>query len=316
MTDATVLLPGFVERIHRRRGVGLRYFTAGEGPPLLLVHGYGGAAWNFTELAPLLPGRRLLIPDLPGHGASAPLPAAPTLAGFADVLASLCAEEGIAQVDVVGHSLGGVVGLRLAERQPQLVRRLVLAAAAGISSSTRAAEIAMTVAGLVKPARIAARRLERIASSRRLRRLVFGSFEVSNADMLSERAIHGFLRGAALHTDALAAGLALAKDDPRRGLERVRCPVLVLWGGRDRQVPVADGFEYARRLRAPVRVIADCGHLLIGERPDVCARAIDEFLALPYEPSRGVAQPGSALRSGRRGPQFKSGHPDGAVSGT
>jgi pimeloyl-ACP methyl ester carboxylesterase len=280
MTDATDLLPGFVERIHGRRGVRLRYFEAGDGPPLLLVHGYGGAAWNFAELAPLLHGRRLLIPDLPGHGASAPLPAAPTLAGFADVLADLCVERGIAQVDVLGHSLGGVVGLRLAERRPQLVRRLLLAAAAGISSSTRASEVAITVAGLVKPARIVARRLERVASSRRLRRLVFGTFEVSNPDALSERAVHGFLRGAVLHADALAAGLALARDDPRRGLEHVRCPVLVLWGARDRQVPLADGFEYARRLRAPIRVIADCGHLLIGERPDVCARAVDEFLTL------------------------------------
>ena len=57
----------------------------------------------------------------------------------------------------------------------------------------------------------------------------------------------------------------------------MRCPVLVLWGARDRQVPLEDGFEYARRLGAPLRVIADCGHLLIGERPDVCARAVLEF---------------------------------------
>jgi pimeloyl-ACP methyl ester carboxylesterase len=281
MTDATDLLSGFAERFHERRGVRLRYFDGGEGPPLLLVHGYGGAAWNFAELAPLLTGRRLLIPDLPGHGASHGLPATPTLAGFADVLAGLCDEEGLAEVDVAGHSLGGVVGLRLAERRPQLVRRLVLAAAAGITSSTRLSEVVLTVAGVLRPARIAARRVDRIAASPRLRRLVFGGFEVANADALSERAVHGFLRAATLHSDTLAAGLALAKDDPRRGLGAVRCPVLVLWGGRDRQVPIEDGFEYARRLRAPVRVIADCGHLLIGERPDACARAIDDFLSLP-----------------------------------
>ena len=310
MTDATDLLRGFDERFHGRRGTRLRYFAGGEGPPLLLVHGYGGAAWNWAELAPLLPGRRLLIPDLPGHGGSTALPATPTLAGFADVLARLCEEEGLATVDVVGHSLGGVVGLRLAERRPQLVRRLVLAAAAGISSSTRLSEVFVTLAGVLRPARIAARRVDRVAASPRLRRLVFGGFEVANADALSERAVHGFLRAAELHTDALAAGLALVRDDPRLDLGAVRCPVLVLWGGRDRQVPLEDAFEYARRLRAPLRVIADCGHLLIGERPDACARAIDEFLPVPYEPSRGVAQPGSALRSGRRGPQFKSGHPD------
>jgi pimeloyl-ACP methyl ester carboxylesterase len=102
---------------------------------------------------------------------------------------------------------------------------------------------------------------------------------VANAEALSERAVHGFLRGSLLHTDALGAGLALVRDDPRRSLDRVRCPVLVLWGARDRQVPLEDGFEYARRLRAPLRVIADCGHLLIGERPDVVARAAEEFFA-------------------------------------
>jgi pimeloyl-ACP methyl ester carboxylesterase len=273
VTDATDLLPGLEERVYEHRGARIRAFVGGDGPPLLLVHGYGGAAWNFTELQPYLHGRRLIIPDLPGHGGSPPLPATTSLRGFADALVPLL--DG--PVDVLGHSLGGVVALRLAERHPQLVRRLVLAAAAGISSSTRRAELTISFLGLVQPGRIAGRRVHRIAGSRLLRRAVFGPFEVSNPDALSERAVHGFLRGPLLHTDALGAGLALTADDPRRDLERVRCPVLVLWGGRDRQVPLADGFEYARRLGAPLRVIADCGHLLIGERPEICARAALEF---------------------------------------
>jgi 3-oxoadipate enol-lactonase len=272
VTDATILLEGLEERLYERRGAVIRTFEGGMGPPLLLVHGFGGAAWNFSELAPLLPGRRLIIPDLPGHGASSPLPA-PTLTGFADVLAELL--DG--PVDVLGHSLGGVVALRLAERHPALVRRLVLAAAAGISSSTRWAEVTIALTGIIQPGRIAGRRVGLVARSRRLRKLVFGGFEVANPDLLSERAVHGFLRGPAMHTDALGAGLALVADDPRQDLDRVRCPVLVLWGARDMQVPLEDGFEYARRLGAPLRVIADCGHLLIGERPDVCARAVLEF---------------------------------------
>src|SRR5207237_39587 len=150
----------------------------------------------------------------------------------------------------------GVVALRLAERRPELVRRVVLAAAAGISSSTRLAQVTITLAGIVQPGRIAGRRAERIARSRRLRRLGFGPFEVSNPALLTERSVYGFLRGPVLHSDALGAGRALAADDPRRDLGRVRCPVLVLWGARDRQVPVEDGLEYARRLQAPVRLIA------------------------------------------------------------
>ena len=273
MTDATNLLRGLEERLYDVRGVRIRAFVGGEGKPLLLVHGLGGAAWNFAELQPHLQGRRLIVPDLPGHGGSSPLPATATLRGFADALAPLL--DG--QTDVLGHSLGGAVALRLAERHPELVRRLVLAASAGISSSTRRAELTITFLGAVQPGRIAGRHVRRIVGSRRLRRVVFGPFEVSNPDLLSERAVHGFLRGPRLHTDAIGAGLALAADDPRHDLERVRCPVLLLWGARDRQVPLEDGFEYARRLHAPLRVIADCGHLLIGERPEVCARAALEF---------------------------------------
>jgi 3-oxoadipate enol-lactonase len=274
VTDAIGLLPGLAPRLHEWRGARLRVFEGGDGPALLLVHGYGGAAWNFDAMASMLPDRRLIVPDLPGHGASSPLPAAPSLAAFADAVGA-CLDG---PADVFGHSLGGVVALRLAERHPQLVRSVVLAASAGISSSTRMAEITITLAGLVRPGRLAARVADRIAPSRRLRRLVFGALEVSNPDVLPERVVHGFLRGALLHTDVLGAGVALAADDPRVNLDRVQCPVLCLWGGRDRQVPLEDGFEYARRLRAPLRVIADCGHLLIGERPEVCVRALLDFV--------------------------------------
>jgi pimeloyl-ACP methyl ester carboxylesterase len=53
----------------------------------------------------------------------------------------------------------------------------------------------------------------------------------------------------------------------------------VLWGARDNQLPLVDAFDYARRLGAPLRVIAECGHLLIAERPDACLDAIDGFLS-------------------------------------
>lgn len=275
MTDATALLPGLEERFVGFRGARIRVFTGGEGPPLLLIHGYGGAAWNFSELVPLLAGRSLVIPDLPGHAGSSALPAAPGLAAYADAVA-VCLEA--APVDVFGHSMGGAVAFRLAERRPELVRRLVLAAPAGISSATRGAAVTIALLGIVQPARIAGRRAERIARSRRLRRLVFGSFEVANPDLLTERSVHGLLHGPTMHTDAFGAGRALNADDPRLDLGRVTAPVLILWGSDDRQVPIEDGFEYARRLRAPLRTIADCGHLLISERPDVCARAALEFL--------------------------------------
>ena len=52
-----------------------------------------------------------------------------------------------------------------------------------------------------------------------------------------------------------------------------------MWGARDPQVRVDDAFEYARRLGAPLRVVAGAGHLVVAERPEACLDAIRAFLA-------------------------------------
>jgi pimeloyl-ACP methyl ester carboxylesterase len=275
VTDAKSELPGFEERFADVRGGRVRYLAAGEGETLLLVHGLGGSAANWLALAPLLlPGRRLIVPELPGHGGSDPLPAAASLTAYADRLAALL--DGPAAV--VGHSLGGAIALRLAIRRPELVSALVLAGAAGISSGTRRAQYGLTITGLLKPGRKIAPYRDRIARSAALKTLVFGRWGASDPSALPPKMAEAFLSGPARHTDTVSAAKALIRDDPRPDLDRVSCPVLLLWGARDNQLPVGDAFEYARRLRAPLRVIADCGHLLIGERPEACADAIESFL--------------------------------------
>lgn len=275
MTDAKVDLPGFEERFAE----GLRYLVAGEGEPLVLVHGLGGAASNWVALAPLLlPGRRLLVPELPGHGGSEPLPGALSLNPYADGLGLLVEREGLGPAPMVGHSLGGAVALRLAIRRPELVSALVLAGAAGISSGTARARYALTVTGLVQPGKRIAPHRQAVARSALLRTLVFGRWGAADPPAFPPEVAEAFLAGPVLHTDTVSAAKALVRDDPRRDLDGVRCPCLVLWGARDNQLPVRDAFEYARRLRAPVRTIADCGHLLIGERPEACADAIESFL--------------------------------------
>ena len=278
MTDAKS--PGFEERFLDARGSRLRYLVAGEGEPLVLVHGLGGAAANWLALAPLLlPGRRLIVPELPGHGGSSPLPAAPSLSPYADRLGLLLEHEGATPAAVVGHSLGGAVALRLALRRPESVSALVLAASAGISSTTRSARYALTVTGILKPGRKIAPHRRRVAHSALLKRLVFGRWGASDPPALPPEVVEALLAGPARHTDTVSAATALVRDDVRPELERISCPVLVLWGARDNQLPVDDAFDYARRLQAPLRVIADCGHLLIVERPTACADAITGFLS-------------------------------------
>ena len=280
MTDAKAI-PGFEERFAETKGCRLRYFVGGpqRGAPVVLVHGLGGCAANWVDTAPLLAvRRRVLIPELPGHGRSTPLPAVPNLAVFADRITAVAEREGMLPAAFVGHSLGGVVALRLALRRPDDVSALVLAAGAGISSTTRRAKYGLRILGIIGPRRLVAPWADSVADSSLLRYAVFGRWGAADPLILSRRAVDGFLEGTRLTSDSVSAARAVIADDVRQELGELACPILVLWGARDNQLRLADGFEFARRLGAPLRVIADCGHLLIGERPDLCAEAIENFL--------------------------------------
>lgn len=256
-----------------------RYFVAGDGPPLVLVHGLGGWAGNWQPLVDRLEGDfRLVVPELRGHGGSEPLRGARTLEPFVEAIFEVLEQEGAVPAPWVGHSLGALVGLHAAVRRPEAVSALVLAAAPGITSSTRLSELTLTVLGTLRPGRIVGRRSARAAGSARARTVMFGGWGVADPAGLDPAAAQAFLDGPPQNRDTLTAGRALVVSDPRLVLDRVSCPCLCLWGASDNWVPLQDGMEYARRLRAPLRAIADCGHLLIGEKPDAVAAAIREFL--------------------------------------
>ena len=299
MTDAKL-----AERRLRVKSRWIRYFVGGDGPPLVLVHGLGGSATNWVELAPLLArDYRLLVPDLPGHGGSEPLAGVSGLQSYADRVASVIEHERAAPAPIIGHSLGGLVVLRLALRRPEIVSAVVLAASAGLSIGNLWGRNLLTAFTVVRPGRLAGRYRSLVARSPLLRRLVFGVVSVADPTGLSDTSVEGFLAGQVLHTDTGSAWRALRDDDPRPELERLEQPALILWGSDDVQLPLDDAFEYARRLRAPLRVIAGCGHLLIGERPEPCAAAIQEFLVSVGSPRAGaggdggraaVTAPGSA----------------------
>jgi pimeloyl-ACP methyl ester carboxylesterase len=281
-TEGKQRLAGFEERELEWHGARLRYAVggpeAGRAPPLVLVHGLGGTIENWLALAPpLAADHRVLVPDLPGHGDSEPLPEARDLDAIAEAVLAVFDAEKLRGAVWVGHSLGGAVALRAAVLRPDAVRGLVLAAAAGIGSTSRAAHVTLTIFGLVRPGRLIAPYRHALARSRLGRRAVFGWWGAADPDALDPELAEAFLVGPARHANTRQAGRALLRSDPRTELDRVTCPCLCLWGASDHWVRLHDGMEYSRRLRAPLRAIPGCGHLLIGERPDACLTAIEEF---------------------------------------
>jgi pimeloyl-ACP methyl ester carboxylesterase len=289
VTDRKHRLDGFEERELEWRGTRLRYVVGGAGPPLVLVHGLGGTIENWRALAPALAvDHRVVVPDLPGHGHSELLPEARDVDALAEAALGILDAEDAGDAVWVGHSLGGVVALRAAVLRPDAARGVVLAAAAGIGTGGRAAQITLALLGITKPGRLIAPHRRAWAVSRLGRRAAFGWWGVADPDALEPELAEALLVGPAHHMDTRQAGRALLASDPRMELDRVACACLCLWGASDNWVKLDDGMEYARRLRAPLRTIAGCGHLLICERPDACLAAIRDFVAsLANRPTAG-----------------------------
>ncbi|GAB3459361.1 alpha/beta fold hydrolase [Actinophytocola sediminis] len=110
-------MPSTVELHRRTTG------APGNGPPVVLLHGLGGDATTWTDLTRALPDRHTIALDLRGHGQSPRSDTYTVDLMVADVLLAL---PEVSEMDLVGHSLGGLVASLLAGRHPELVRRLVL----------------------------------------------------------------------------------------------------------------------------------------------------------------------------------------------
>ncbi len=132
MTTLLAPLPGAVEAgweehwLERPHGR-LRFVVAGQGPPLVLCHGFIGSAENFETWVPVLAARRtLVVPDLPGFGSSDPLPGRHLSRALASEVRALVDHLGFGSYEAGGLCLGAAVALELVAAEPARVTRLLL----------------------------------------------------------------------------------------------------------------------------------------------------------------------------------------------
>ena len=253
----------------------------GEGPLVLLLHGAGASTHSYRDLMPALArGLRVVALDLPGQGFSrAGSRMRLGIEGMAEDIAALMAQEGMAPAALIGHSAGGALALRLAERLAEPPQAVVgLNAALGKFRGIAGWLFPLMARALaVNPftATLFARTASSEASVRALIR--------STGSRLDARglALYRALLADPAHVDGTLAMMAQWDLDPLlAGLERVRVPVLLLTGGRDGAVPAATSARAAARI--PAAEWSDDpahGHLLHEEAPEATAEAIRAFLA-------------------------------------
>jgi pimeloyl-ACP methyl ester carboxylesterase len=257
---------------------------------VLLIHGLGssGADWALQMLA--LEGRfRVIAPDLPGSGDSAPPAGGYSIEGFAEALWRLLDRLEVSRVNIVGFSMGGAVALEMAVRRPGQVARLAL-----INSLTtyridhwrkwleaRVPALLIPLLGMRIAASLVAQRLFPEPSQRPLR---------ERAAAVVSRA-----RAAAY----LQMAVALERWSAADRLHRLRCKTLMIAAERD-YTALAEKYAMAAAMRADIAVVRDSRHgtpFDSVEATNACLLSLltDQALPAPGKLVRDLRPPATAL---------------------
>jgi pimeloyl-ACP methyl ester carboxylesterase len=265
-------------------GRALSYVTAGSGPVLLLIHGMAGTyeTWD-AVLEPLAQRHTVIAVDLPGHGASETGAGDYSLGSLAAGLRDLLIKLGHDRATLVGHSLGGGIAMQFAYQFPEITERLVLVSSGGLGPEVnpvlRAAALPganLFIAATAGPGRVAGAALARglatvgLQPSAEVAEVARGYASLADAGRRS-----AFL--ATLRAVVGTEGQRVRAGDRLYLAEGV--PVLIIWGRRDRIIPVAHA-EHAHEAIPDSRleVFDAAGHMPQLEVPARFVAVLERFL--------------------------------------
>jgi pimeloyl-ACP methyl ester carboxylesterase len=284
------------------------YRVAGSGPAILLIHGIGDNSTTWSTVQSKLAQRFTVIaPDLLGHGKSDKPRADYSVAAYANGMRDLLSVLEIDRVTVVGHSLGGGVAMQFAYQFPQLVERLILVGAGGVTKDVNIAlrwaslpilgseALALLRVPLVIPA---VQVVGRIAGA------VFGSTGLGRdlpdvlrilADLPEPTASSAFARTLRAVVDW--RGQVVTMLDRCYLTQSV--PVQLIWGSRDSVIPVSHArMAHAAMPGSELEIFDGSGHFPFHDDPDrfveIVQRFIDATEPAVYDPEylRGLLRAG------------------------
>ncbi|HEV7474051.1 MAG TPA: alpha/beta hydrolase [Pyrinomonadaceae bacterium] len=263
-------------------GVQVHYQEAGDsdGPPMILIHGFAASnlVWSkvFLELAEA--GFRVIAPDLLGYGYSGkPRNLDYTIARQAEMVVSFMQGLGIDRAVLVGSSYGAAIAVTIALDRPALVEKLVLVGAVTNNKPTRFLLMRLfgspIIGDVLSPLVVGSRRLLRLRMKRVYDR---------HAWELDERRVdarHLPLRTRGAHRAIIRTVRRWDAERVSRDAHLLTQPTLLLWGDKDREVPLRDGEHLHDEIPdSRLVVFRECGHLPHEEYPETFTKLVVAFV--------------------------------------
>jgi pimeloyl-ACP methyl ester carboxylesterase len=280
--DSSVSAPlGVEERWLQAAGLRMRFWRAGSGSALVLVHGLLGYSFSWRGVIPhLADHREVFVPDMPGAGFSecrAGLDC--RLIGAARRLLAFLDAAGIGSCDLVGSSYGGSTVVMLAGLAPSRVRSLVLVSPANPWSKIGRKRVAL----LRNPA--VASVFPKLARAAHPVHRYFVRRMWGNPGLIAKETLDGYIRplvrrGVFEHATRIVQTWHADMEELESTLPKIAgIPSLLVWGSKDRVVEPRSAEIMAQRMPGTrVEIMRGAGHLPYEENPEEFSRIVREFL--------------------------------------
>jgi pimeloyl-ACP methyl ester carboxylesterase len=262
------------------------YRCVGDGPAVVLIHGITSSSRTWRSVIPALAERHTVIaPDLLGHGRSAKPRGDYSLGAYASGIRDLLVALDIPRATIVGHSLGGGVAMQFAYQFPERIERLALVDSGGLGGEVNLVLRAATLPGAEyvlpllasSPLRGAGAAVGSVLSKFGLR----PSADLRGMAEGFESLGDGDARRAFLHTARSVidpAGQRVDASDRLYLAEHV--PSLIVWGERDRMIPVQHGHDaHALMPNSRLEIFSEAGHFPFNDDPQRFAALLQDFIA-------------------------------------
>lgn len=246
-------------------GLKVNYKIAGEGPAILVLHGWGGASDSWVKFQEILAkkGYKVIAPDFPGFGKTSPPPESWGIEDYSNLILNFTKKLGVGDFFLLGHSFGGRIAIKFTTKYPEKLKSLILCASAGIKPKPGLKTRIIYWMARIGNAVFTPKHLVRFKDSVRNLFYIF----LRNRDYVKA---NGVMR------ETIKKVLS---EDLLLDLSKIKTKTLIIWGEIDKMVPLKYAHIFKENIKdSKLEILPKIGHSPHLEVPEKFSEIVLSFI--------------------------------------